>query len=209
MRSRPARYSCANVTLPTVPQVADAIWDTVAPGELKEVVSGKRPFLNTEFKVVRDDAAQAFYIKITAEDDGIHSTYRLHDEPLYTQDVFELFISDAGKAEEYREIEVSPYDVTFCGNILFVSAQEQRLDMNWDTPGFLTTTRYDKKAHQTTSLWVLPYAMFAEKPRVGEAWPFNVFRIDHSVRGEELQAWQATGERRFHRPEFFGLLEFV
>ncbi|MDI9521162.1 MAG: carbohydrate-binding family 9-like protein [Bacillota bacterium] len=204
----PERYSCYNVTLDSVPGAEDACWDQAPSAELKHVVTGKRPFLSTEFRVIRDDAAQALYVRILAEDDAVNSTYRLHDEPIYTQDVFEMFVSDAESLDFYREIEVSPYDVTFCGNITFRSVSDFTLDMDWDTPGFVTKTRYNKQAHRTVSLWVLPYAIFKNPPKAGSAWPVNFFRIDHSVRGEELQAWQPTGEPRFHRPQFFGLLDF-
>ena len=205
----PERYSCYDVSLTGFPEASDAAWDKAAPAELKQVVSGKRPFLNTEFRMLRDDKAQALYVRILAEDDAIHATYRLHDEPIYTQDVFEMFISDAKTLDFYREIEVSPYDVTFCGNISFRSNEDFSLDMDWDTPGFKTRTRFDKENHQTTSVWLMPYSMFKRAPKKGEAWPINFYRIDHSVRGEELQAWQPTGEPRFHRPAFFGLLEFA
>lgn len=204
----PERYPCYNLATNGAPGADDACWEKAPAAELKHVITGRRPFLSTEFRVIRDDKARALYVRILAEDDGIKSTYRLDDEPIYTQDVFEMFISDAGRLDFYREIEVSPYDVTFCGNITFPPESDFVLDMDWETPGFSTLTRYRRDALQTASLWVLPYAIFQNPPKAGTAWPVNFFRIDHSVRGEELQAWQPTGEPNFHKPRFFGLLDF-
>lgn len=203
------RYPCINLNLPGLPGAADPAWDSAPPMELSEVESGRRPFLGTEFRLLRDDAARAFYLRIIAEDDLLVSTYRLDDETLYTQDVFELFIADSGTLAHYKEIEVSPYDVRFTGTINWLEDGRRLLDMGWDIPGFQTITRFQAQQHQTVSLWKLPYDGFARAPVPLESWRFNVFRVDHSARGEELQAWQATGARNFHVPERFGWLDFI
>jgi hypothetical protein len=209
MKATETRYACRNLRLAGFPSFDDPVWDQVPTGELAEVESGKRPFLHTEFQLFRDDAAAAFYLKLTAEDDEVHSTYRLQDETLYTQDVFEIFISDTGRLDRYREIEVSPFDVTFTGDIVFQKDGARVLDMDWDLPGFVTVTRHFRKEHRTLSIWRLPYAGFAAPPEPGKPWRFNVFRVDHSRRGEELQAWQPTGARNFHVPERFAWLDFT
>lgn len=203
-----ARYACLNLPLPSFPRADDPAWDKAAPAELLEVESGRRPFLHTEFRLLRDDAAQAFFLRFLAEDDEINSTYRLHDETLYTQDVFELFLADRGGLDHYKEIEVSPYDLTFTGTIDYTEDGRRVLNMDWGIPGFETKTRFDRAVHQTASVWKLPYAAFAGAPQPRSAWRFNVFRVDHSVRGQELQAWQPTGARNFHVPDRFGWLDF-
>lgn len=209
MKGTEARYACCNHALKGFPSFEDPVWNKAPKGELLEVKSGKRPFLHTEFQLIRDDAAQAFYMKITAEDDELHSTYRLQDETLYTQDVFELFISETGSLKRYREIEVSPFDVTFTGTITFLEDGSRHLDMDWDLPGFVTVTRHFRKEHRTLAIWKMPYAAFDNPPKPGQPWRFNVFRVDHSRRGEELQAWQHTGARNFHIPERFAWLDFI
>ena len=209
MKESQARYACLNLMLPELPEAGDSCWEKASPIELCDVQSGRRPFLHTEFRLLRDDSAQAFYLKITAEDDEIRSTFRMHDETLYKQDVFELFLADGGTLRQYKEIEVSPFDVSFTGTITFRSETQRQLNMDWDIPGFITKTRFSRQENQTLSLWKLPYAAFDQKPTPGNAWRFNVFRVDHSRRGEELQAWQMTGARNFHVPERFGWLDFI
>lgn len=209
MKPSQTRYACCNHHLPAFPQTDDPVWEKAPPVELLEVESGKRPFLRTEFQLLRDDQEKAFYLKITAEDDEVRSNYRLHDETLYTQDVFELFIAEEGDLSTYREIEVSPFDVTFTGTIHFDEDGTRHLNMDWELPGFITKTYYNEAAHQTVSIWKMPYAAFSAEPKPGTPWRFNVFRVDHSRRGEELQAWQHTGARNFHVPERFAWLDFI
>lgn len=203
------RYACHNLSLPSFPQPQDPCWETAPVAALQEVESGQRPFLYTELRLLRDDAQGALFVRFVGEDDGIRSTYRLHDETLYTQDVFELFLADSDGLDHYKEIQVSPWDLTFTGTIDYPGDGRRLLDMRWDIPGMRTRTRYNREAHQTVSIWKLPYAAFAKAPAPGGSWRFNAFRIDHSARGEELQAWQHTGARNFHVPERFGWLDFT
>lgn len=208
MKPDTERYVCRNVSTGGFPGAFDPCWEQAPIAELKDVQTGKRPFLSTEFRLLRDDAAGVLFLRFMAEDDEIRSTFRLDDETLYKQDVFELFLADSDSLERYREIEVSPYDVTFTA---LVTRQDGRssLNMDWEIPGLQTRTRFDKASHQTVSVWALPYDAFSQAPVPGKPWRINVFRVDHSVRGEELQAWQHTGERNFHAPERFGWLDFT
>lgn len=208
MKAAAARYACNNISLSGFPGAFDACWEQAEGAELSDVENGKRPFLGTEFRLLRDDAKGAFYLRFLAEDDEIRSTYRRNDETLYKQDVFELFLCDEDSLKAYKEIEISPYDVSFTGQVTW---QEERfsINMDWELPGLKTLTRFNKASHQTASVWEVPYAAFASAPAPGKSWRFNVFRIDHSVRGEELQAWQHTGVRNFHVPARFGWLDFT
>lgn len=204
-----ARYACHQAVFSGFPAFDDKAWELALDGELKDVESGERPFLHTAFRFLRDDKARLLYLRFLAEDDGILSTYRWHDEPLYTQDVFELFVSENGKLDAYKEIEVSPYDVRFTGTISYSKEGERSLNMDWDLNGFVTRTSFDQKKNRSTSVWAMPYDAFLKAPSPGTSWRFNVFRVDHSIRGESLQAWQHTGERNFHVPKRFAYLDFV
>ena len=101
------------------------------------------------------------------------------------------------------------FDVTFTGTIHFDEDGTRHLNMDWELPGFMTKTHCNEAAHQTISIWKMPYAAFSAEPKPGTPWRFNVFRVDHSRRGEELQAWQHTGARNFHVPERFAWLDFI
>lgn len=202
------RYPCHNFSLNTQPGPEDALWDQVPAQYLFDVVTGEPPFLATSFQLLRDDAQQLLFIRFRGEDDEVHSSFKLPDEPLYLEDVFEVFLAEEGDLRRYKELEASPWDVHFDGQISFLPDGSRQLNCSWDVPGWKTDTSYEKLKHRLTSVWALPYAAFADKPAAGKSWRFNAFRIDHSVRGVSLQAWQETGEANFHVPQRFGYLDF-
>lgn len=205
---KPARYSCHSLHLPGGTLPDDKAWANLPSLQLVDVVTGESPFLSTQCQLARDDARQLLFVRFQGEDDEIHSSFRLLDEPLYRQDVFELFLCEDGDLTRYKELECSPWDVHFDGLIHFPQGGRPKLDVDWDIEGWTSQTVYDAQQHRITSLWALPYAAFSRPPKTGESWRMGVFRIDHSRRGQSLQAWQATGQPNFHVPERFGYLDF-
>jgi hypothetical protein len=202
------RYPCHNLSVQTPLGHEDALWENVPAQSLCDVVTGEQPFLATSFQIFRDDRLGLLFVRFQGEDDAIHSSFKLLDEPLYRQDVFELFLAEEGDLLRYKELEVSPWDVHFDGQISCLEDGSRRLDCSWDVQAWHTDTNYEKQKNRLTSLWALPYTAFAERPAPGKSWRFNAFRIDHSVRGISLQAWQETGEADFHKPDRFGYLDF-
>ncbi len=203
------RIACINFCPSGFPGNEDAIWDKAARVPLVHVENGQRPFLRTEFSVFRCDEQRVLYFRFWGEDDEWHSCFRMHDEPLYREDVFEAFISDAGSSRHYLELEVSPHDVHFDGAITYEESGIRHLNMSLDIEGWETRTVRDKVKLTTASVWALPYGAFSSPPENGRSWRINVFRIDHSRRGEALLAWQQTKVNNFHVPECFGYLDFV
>lgn len=203
-----AQYSCINLQLPSFLKEDDPAWDKAVQLPLVDVVSGDKPALQTSFCMLRDDKQGAFFVRFVAQDDQIQAYFRLHDEPIYQEDVFELFIAEGGNLKSYKELEVSPYDVHFDGEILYNGPGNIVLNTGWELQGFLTKTRFDPLAKRTVSVWKMPYASFSMPPAPSKAWRFNAFRIDHKGDTISLSAWQKTGKANFHVPECFGELIF-
>ena len=203
------RISCVNLSVEGFPDSEDAVWDRAAKATLVDVKTGDRAFLHTEFSVFSCDKQQKLYFRFCAEDDEWHSCFRLHDEPLYRQDVFEIFICDDNNLKHYLELEASPHDIRFDGVITYDEQNARHLNTSVDVKGWATYTVRDRSGSTTTSVWALPYGVFENPPKAGEFWRINVFSIDHRRRGEALLAWQKTGENNFHVPERFGFLDFV
>ncbi len=201
------RYPCHNMTLAAMPQADDAVWDKAPAVQLRETQTGEEPFLSTELRLLRDDQARMLYVRFSGQDDEVHSNYRLHDSPIYRQDVMELFIADTNDLTYYKELECTPYDVHFDGTIDKRDGG-QVLNMDYDIAGWKTRTHIDN--NRLISVWALPYDAFDQEPKAGTHWRFNAFRIDHhSTRGMSLQAWQPTMQPTFHVPSVFGYLDFV
>ncbi|MDO5022729.1 MAG: carbohydrate-binding family 9-like protein [Eubacteriales bacterium] len=199
---------CKNIETSKFPAAADKIWSNLESNELVDVQTGDKPFLTTTVRCFRDDTIQKLFFKFVGEDDNVLSYFRFKDEPLYKQDVFELFIADSLDTSKYIELEVSPHNVKFDGLISYSKNGERKLDMSFDILDWETFTVFDKKKSKTTSVWSIPYSAFKNPPKVGDRWRLNAFRIDHSIRGVSYQAWQKTGEINFHVPEAFGYLHF-
>lgn len=206
---QPARYQCLNLPCQGMPGMDSPIWDKVPAVSLVEVTSGERPALETSFQLFRDDEAACFYLRFVGQDDEVHSSFTIHDEPIYQQDVVELFMADGDSPISYRELQVSPYDIHFDGIISYDEDGRRHLNMSWDVEGFQSHSRHDRKTEQMHSIWRLPYSAFTRPPKAGESWRFNAFRIDHSASGMSLQAWQQTGQPNFHVPDRFGFLDFT
>lgn len=199
---------CRNMACPGFPGAGHAVWGQVETHGFSDVVTGAEPELNTQVAVFRDDGGQALFIRFTGKDEGVQSGFRLHDEPLYREDVFEAFIADENDLNTYKELEASPYDVRFDGMIRFEAEGKRTLSMAYDIEGWQTETVFLPAEQAISSVWKIPYSAFSRPPRAGTHWRVNFFRIDHSARGISLQAWQATGEPNFHVPRCFGYLDF-
>lgn len=204
-----ANYPCKNHAFPGFAEASDPAWEQAPEALMADTETGKRPFLLTAFRALRDDAQEALFIRFEAQDDQVVSTFRWDDEPLYQQDVLEVFITSKDPKAGYLELEASPYDLRFVGEITYNSPQERVLTMGIDLPGFQTRTHFDEPQHLLTSVWRLPYSAFSAKSGKGQRFSWNLYRVDHSERGISLQAWQATLAPSFHVPKAFGQLEFV
>lgn len=204
------RMQCRNVAADERVGCLDALWRHVPGGAFVDVVTGEQPFLSTEMRVCRSDELRRLFFLFDCEDDEVCSTFRMHDEPIYREDVCELFIADRNDLSTYIELEASPYAVRFDGVISYSDEGARRLNMSYDINGWKIERAIDEKTGHRLYLWSIPYDAFRCPPKAGKSWRFNAFRIDHhSKRGMALQAWQKTGEPNFHVPSAFGYLDFV
>ena len=203
------QMQCRQLECDGFPLADHPLWKEADSCSLVDVVTGEKSFLGTQFSVFRCDKEQRIYFLFQGEDDRIQSSFRWRDEPLYREDVFEVFIADNNDVLHYIELEASPHNVLFDGLISYDEDGNRHLDMSFDITEWRVETRYVEKKNHISSVWSLPYTAFSIPPEAGKSWRINAFRIDHSERGESLQAWQKTGEANFHVPDAFGYLEFV
>lgn len=199
-----ARYTCKHVSLSEALGIQDKQWKKASRAPLVDVVEGTEPTFPTFFQWLRDDQRGCFYLRFEGKSEGKNSNFKLHDEPLWKQDVFELFLCDEDRLDAYRELQSSPWDVHFDGRISYDEKGKRHLDMSWDAKGWTSETLYLKENGTLVSQWVLPYEAFANRPQPGTSWRFGIFRVV----GQDLQAWQMTGAANFHVPQCFGFLDF-
>jgi hypothetical protein len=187
-------------------------WDIPAVCEvvtLRLAVDGGAPRLQTSFAAYYDD--DLLTVVFRCDDDAIVATYLEHDQPLWQEDVVELFLAPAGLTP-YFEIEVNPLGTTFDARIDSPDGVRATMtaDLAWTCSDlFAALRRVDQRTLDVVIR--VPFASLDARVRPGDEWRANVFRIDRSAsHGDEFSAWQPTlkAPADFHVAAAFGVLRF-
>ena len=185
-----------------------------SPVRLRRATDAAAPRLATSVAAWYDD--QYLSLLYSATDDHIRATFHRHDDPLYEQDVVEVFLAPDG-LERYFEIEVSPHGVVFDAAIESPSGTREgmRADRSWTCNGLFVALRKVVESSGAMSVDTVVRVPFAAlesaTPGGGETWRGNFFRIDrHPEHGDEFSAWQPTMKTPadFHVAAAFGVLRF-
>jgi hypothetical protein len=183
--------------------------------QLLRATDGGMPRLSTSVSVYYDD--RYLNVLFSASDDHTVATMERHDDPLYEEDVVEMFLAPE-RLTEYFELEVSPLGTTFDARIESPDGvrQTMRADVAWECTGFRAGLRRLTEANGDVSVDTLIRVPFSGlgrlTPKSGEAWRGNFFRIDrHPDHGDEYSAWQPTMKNPadFHVAAVFGALIFL
>lgn len=154
--------------------------------------------------------ADCLYVRFDCEDYDIWGTYRERDEPLYDEEVVELFISPGAETPtEYFEFEISPNGVFFDARISNLHEDRTTLcvDLGWNAEARWWARREDH-AGRWTAILALPWRCLASEP-LPSVWRANLFRIERPHNGEpEFSCWSPTftTPADFHKPSRFGYL---
>lgn len=191
----------------TVPTVCEPI-------RLRRATDGNAPRLPTCVAVYSD--ATFLTLVFSSTDDLVVANYHQHDDPLYTEDVVEVFLAPE-RLTQYFEIEVSPAGVTFDTRIESPDGHRStmRADHSWDCAGLFAAVRSVSESSGVMTIDTVirfPFASIGRtKPEANETWRANFFRIDrHPSECDEFTAWQPTMRTPpdFHVPAAFGTLKF-
>jgi len=153
-------------------------------------------------------------------DRDVFASYSGRNEPIYTEDVVEAFLSPGSDLRRYFELEMNPRGAWFEASV--VSPDFDRgsmvLDQSWVCAGWRRGVRVQRRAQRAdgkdswwSAEWAIPFASLggAPPPRPGDRWRGNFFRIDRAA-GGQFSSWSATfaDPPDFHRPLRFGTLVF-
>lgn len=184
------------------------------PVRLRRSSDSAAPRLATSVAAWFDD--EFLTVLFSAADDLLVATYRDHDDPLYEQDVMEVFLAPVVPSR-YFEIEVSPRGTVFDARIESPDGirATMQVDRAWNCEGLFRAVRSVLESSGAISLDVvvrIPFhSLGCATPREGERWRANFYRIDrHPQRDDEFTSWQPTGMEPpdFHVPSAFGTLVF-
>ncbi|WP_010268618.1 carbohydrate-binding family 9-like protein [Paenibacillus senegalensis] len=186
------------------------IWEGLPEINLVETVSGSRPRQATKVRSFWSKQRPSLFFRFEGDDDHIVSTMTKHDDPIYSEDVVEVFLSETGSLQHYKEFELSPANVKFDAKIQNSLDGNIQIRTEWHAEDWVTVFNNERESQRFVCLWELPFHHFTGGlPAAGSEWLMNVYRIDrHPVHGDEYSAWSPTGEINFHLPHVFGRLAF-
>lgn len=172
---------------------------------LRRATDGAMPRLATSLVLYHDgECLTALFL---GDDDGVHASFLRHDEPLWQEDVVELFLAPE-RASRYFEIEVNPLGTTFDAVIDSPDLDRATMaaDLAWTCEGLFAAVRTTPSSLDVVVR--VPFASIGAKAE-GE-WRANFYRIDRGA-ADEYTAWQPTMKTPpdFHVPRAFGGLSFA
>lgn len=190
----------------------------------------------TEARVCWDD--KNLYIAFECADPDIWGTMLNRDDPIYDEEVVEVFIDPDCDSKEYYEFEISPRNTLFDARIYNPSGNQQKgykfhsgiewdyeleglqVNKEWDCKGIKTAVNVNGTLDDRTDedkVWTVeisvPFDSLEQAPHVppedGEVWRLNLYRIDLTPK-PEFSCWSPTllVPPDFHVPKAFGKLIF-
>ncbi len=187
------------------------IWDSV-PGLPPFVLAdGSGPARQqTLARVCCDD--RFLYVRFDCNDQDIWGSYTERDDPIYDEEVVELFLSAGTETPaRYFEFELSPNGVVLDAAIFNPGTARDAIvvDLSWDCPELCWHVARDDAAGRWWAVLAVPWApLLGDGARPAE-WRANFYRIERQ-RGaaDEFSCWSATLTQPadFHKPARFGML---
>ncbi|BBH19533.1 hypothetical protein Back11_08780 [Paenibacillus baekrokdamisoli] len=182
-------------------------WHQIQEVTLRDVSTGSIPRLSTKAKVCW--TSEDLYVRFECEDDHVVATMDHHDDPIYLEDVVEIFVDVVGTGREYYEFQLSPRNVVFDAYIHNNLDGFKTVDTSWHAEDMQTSVTVDNDETLRIYEWRIPLHNFKQTPEDGTAWRCNLYRIDDDKEGiRHYSAWSPTGKVDYHIPQRFGTFLF-
>ncbi len=131
-----------------------------------------------------------FYFAFVCQDADMWAIYKEEDDPLWEEEVVEVFIDPDGDGKRYLELEVNPLNVVV-DLLIYSVSPEWHSSKDWDIVGLKTAVQAHGTANDSLSLdqgWTaeiaIPWAAMADsitgggRPTTGDVWRLNLYRIE-------------------------------
>ncbi len=183
--------------------------------DAREVVWGAAPY-RTRFRALWSE--RGLHLRFESEDDGPWFTMTNRDDPLWEEEVVEIFLDPLSDGR-YVEVELNPANVVCdlrkLGPGEVASDPIGRMDRGFSVTGMQTAVSDADGAWIGTLFFPWEGLDLPGPPAPGSEFPFNIFRIkrpggpEAPEEGAVFAAWSPTGSPSFHVPEVFRPLRFV
>lgn len=238
----PFSYTCRTVPVNTSIQIDGNIteeeWQTAAWTQPFQDIEGPElptPDFETRVRMLWDN--QFLYIAAELEETHIWATLKNHDDIIYRDNDFEVFISGDPTDQEYYEVEVNPFGTIF--DLLLPKPYRDggRANIPWNVPNLTCAVQLNgtiNKPDDTDRGWTvemrLPFAELSKShsgrsPMPGSVWRINFSRVEYDVtrtatgyekktgsNGKPLPehnwVWSPQGIIDMHFPERWGYILF-
>lgn len=208
-RIRVARASKAKFALNDV-----GVWDALPKITPLWLADGSAPALQaTVVRACFDD--DALYVRYDCYDNDIWGTYTQRDEPIYEQEVVEIFIAPGAEDPvHYFEFQVSPDGILFDAKIFNPTSTRADLKVNveWNCPNIRWTAERNDAAGVWWAALAIPWDGITDDGCVPAQCRANFYRIERPHTAEtEYSCWSPTmtSPADFHKPARFGILEVM
>lgn len=179
-------------------------WSETARLYLSENSSGRRPQWGTEVRIGWEE--KALLVLFLCQDPQPWATLTQHDQPLWEEEVVEVFLDPFGDRACYFELEVNPLNTTVD---VFVRRTRTglRKDFAWHCEGLITAT--GRLPYGWVAALQVPFSALGDCHPRG-TWRANFCRIERpESQPRELSSWSPTHTGTFHVAERFGLLRYA
>lgn len=155
---------------------------------------------------------QALYLRFDCIDYDIWGTYTQRDEPIYDEEVVELFIGHGLENPiNYYELQVSPNGVLFDAKISNPTSTRADLivDTSWDCPEIQWLAKRNDADNHWMAMLVIPWEDITQEGTLPKVWRANFYRIERPRDAQpEYSCWSPTMAEPadFHKPAYFGIL---
>jgi len=176
----------------------------------------------------------ALYILAELEEPHIWAYYATHDQIVYHENDFEVFIDPEGDGRDYFEFEVNARNTLFDLKLPKPYRNGGNALISWNAKGFKSAVSTDgtlNNPNDTDKKWSVEMAIPFEDlgikaPANGQTWKINFSRVEWQTdivdgkyqkkkdvkTGRDLSennwVWSPTGEINMHVPERWGMLQF-
>lgn len=208
------------VPMPSAPaldgRLDDAGWAAAVPHPMVHSLDGE-PYDERPSTVRFAWDAQALYVGAEIEDPDVWSEYVQRDDPLWNQEVFELFVFGDERRRDYLELQVSPRGTVFDARFERYRKGDQAWNGTWQAAVDLRSSTLDQRRDRDAGWGVemaVPWAEICEHTEVtcpveaGQTLRVNAFRFERPRGGSAIGlAVSPPKVPDFHAPEGSVVLE--
>lgn len=202
----------------------EAAWKQAKEVTLVETNTGNPVPLKSTVRMLWDD--KNFYVAFYCEDPDAWATFTQEDDPMWSEEVVELFIDPDGNGYNYYEHEINPVNQKVD---LYIINAGRRLKgrftgwKEWDFNSIKSAVYVDgdgKTKGTKDKFWsvevAVPFDDLWEIPEIppvdGSTWRFNAYRIERGATDKDdddfYAAFSPTYRPSFHTPWQFGTITF-